>query len=162
MELTPEHKESLKKVISCFKKAGADISTVSNVDSDSVHVEFSIKVKGKEVNIRVEFSTGDVYYEYFTSKNKIGNVSSPTELTNTIKKGIGDKEIAPNIDEESATGTGGSFSGGQGEQFATPFAFVRKKSKADESKSLVGIAKNILKEDVRFMKFLKDFQQGIK
>lgn len=152
MELTPQHKESLKKVITCFKKAGADISTISDIDSDSVHVEFTIKVKGKEVNISVEFSTGDVYYEYFTSKNKIGNISSPTQLTDTIKKGIGDKEIAPNIDEESSTGTGASFSAGQGEQFATPFAFVRKKLKANEGKSLVGITKSILSEDVRFTK----------
>lgn len=148
MELTPNHKESLKKVISCFTKAGADISSISDAKSTPTEVEFSITVKGKDVIISIEFSNGDVYYEYFTSRNKIGNVSDTAKLTDAIKKGIQDKPVVPNVDEskfnklkealikaiketvlseESSTGGGATFNSGQGEQYASPFSFKKKK-----------------------------------
>lgn len=149
MELTPDHKESLKKVLSCFKKSGADMSTVSDIESTSTEVEFGITIKGKDIVVSIDFGNGDVYYEYFTSRNKIGNISDLGKLTDTIKKGIQDKPIVPNVDEilmmnrlkealvkaikesvlaeESSTGGGASFSVGQGEQYATPFAFKKKK-----------------------------------
>lgn len=151
MNATLEHKELLRKVLSCFKKAGVDISTVSKIKSDTVHSEFSIKAKGKEFTVGIEFSSGDVYYEYFTSRDKIGNVSDLNKLTAIIKDGTQENEIEPNVDEdvikrlkevvkkfighelaeESATGSGASFSHGQGEQYATPNAFKKKQLKED-------------------------------
>lgn len=149
MKISPEHKESLKKVLTCFKKAGVDISTVSDIEGDSVHVEFGIQIKNKEVTVGIKYNNGDVYYEYFTSQDTIGNISSPEKITSTIKQGTQDNQMKVNqtkesvikrlkeavkkaihkqLDEESSTGTGASFSAGQGEQYTTPAAFTKKGS----------------------------------
>jgi len=55
------------------------------------------------------------------------------------KNNISLSEILKSIDEESATGTGASFSPGQGEQYATPKTFDRKK-----------INRKKIKEDVSY------------
>ena len=95
----------------------------------------------------MDFRKGDVFYKDFTTKNLLGNISDPGKLSSTIlKQFYTDKDVTPNavsqedkmdrikeavkkmlrkhLDEESSTGTGASFSAGQGEQYATPKAFA--------------------------------------
>lgn len=142
-----DNKETVKKVLACFKRAGADLTKIPNVSNTPTQAEFQLNVKGKDVTIDIDFKTGDVFYKDFTTKNLLGNIAASDKLTQSISKQFfTDKEVTPNaesqedkmnklkemvksmirkhLDEESSTGGGASMAAGAGEQYATPKAFA--------------------------------------
>ena len=151
MEVTSEQKNKIKSLLSCLKKAGVDFSQKPKAKIQPDQAQMNITIKGENQAINLNFETGDVEYEYFTTKRKLGNIENIDGLVSGIKQAFfKENDIKPNddsepdvyeqfkirlkeairkhinvyLDEMSTTGNGSSFTTGNGENYATPFSFV--------------------------------------
>lgn len=139
-------KEVVSKLNLVFKKIGIVFkpSSVPVVDENVTKV--SVDINGNDVDLEVD-SEGNVNLKDFTSSTLLGNINSPAELANGMKSEFEKKEIL----EMSSTGTGSSFSSGTGEQFATKFAFKKKRKNIKESVSYT---------DEQVSKFIDQYESG--
>ena len=161
-DVTSKQKDAVKTVLTCLKQAGVDLSKgKTKVKMKPNQAEMTIIINGEEEAIDIDFETGQVEYEYFTTKKDLGNLENKENLVQSIKSAFfSENDIKPNLDEgkinilkeqikkyirkylEEMSGTGGgaapgagaSFSPGAGENFATPKAFVGGSAKNPKKK----------------------------